>query len=345
MAYPSEAMPDLYSLHRLKLEPSGEPLFAALSAAVPTLTRSKARESIMAGLVTVDGRKVFEPKTELTGAAKVELDLRHGVKTALRARIHDSAVPTTRPFNILYDDADVVVVDKAPGIISAPIGSKGAGEKPERGHLPELIRRAFRKQGREMTYLGVVHRLDKETSGCICFGLTRDAQRMLSAQFAGQAAGRTYRAIVMGQPRQDRDTLRGKLGRGDDGRRSVVEDDEEGKEAVTHFTVLKRFVQGAELEVTLETGRTHQIRVMLSDIGCPVFGDHVYGWKPRKGQVMPTRAPRMMLHAQELTFDHPRTGKRISVKAPIPPEFAEFSQMIDVPPTGLPARPASRRPQ
>ncbi len=324
-------MSDLYQLHRLTVTAPGEALFAALAAQVQGLSRHQAREAIMGGLVKIDGEVVLDVKTPLGAKAKIELDLRHGIKRALRTRIHDLA-PAGKPFTILYEDRQVLVVDKAPGVLSAPSKSRGLGEGPERGHLPELIRRAIRRQQRELDFLGVVHRLDKDTSGCICFGLTRDAQRALSAQFAGQAAGRIYRAITMGQPRRDEDRLEGRLGRGEDGRRAVVEEDEDGKESVTSFRVLRRMVQGAELQVALETGRTHQIRIMLADIACPVYGDRLYGFRPRKGQPLPPKAPRLMLHAEELAFDHPLTGKRITVNAPLPPEFASFATTLDQPP-------------
>ncbi len=340
-------MTDIYTLHHLTLTAPGEHLFAVLSAAVPGLTRIKSREAIMAGLVKVDGRIIREAKTELGDSHKAELDLRHGIKRALHARLGREAEPTGQPFTILYQDRDVIVVDKTAGILSAPTQAKGMGEKPERGHLPELLRRALRKRGSEIDYLGVVHRLDKETSGCIAFALSRDSQRVLHAQFATHTAGRTYRAMVMGQPRRDHDTLRGKLGRGEDGRRAVVEDDEEGKESVTHFSVLNRYAQGAELEVRLETGRTHQIRVTLYDIACPVYGDRVYAFRLRKNQALPPRAPRLMLHAAELSFDHPATGKRITVKAPIPSAFAEFAEVLKEPavaPWERPQAPALDRP-
>jgi 23S rRNA pseudouridine1911/1915/1917 synthase len=222
------------------------------------------------------------------------------------------------------------VVDKQPGILSAPSLQHTKGELPERGHLPELLRRVYRRRGIDLDFLGQVHRLDRETSGCICFARTREAQRMLSSQFAGSAAGRTYRALVMGNPRRDQDSLRGKLGRGVDGRRAVVDDDEDGKESVTNFRVMRRFPRGSELEVSLETGRTHQIRVMLKDIGCPVYGDKVYTFEVRKGEIPPLRAPRLMLHASELSFDHPKTGKRISVQAPIPATFTSFAERLAV---------------
>jgi 23S rRNA pseudouridine1911/1915/1917 synthase len=324
-------MTDLYSLHTFPLTAPGEHLFAALSAAVPGLSRIKAREAIMGGLVKLDGRIIREAKTELGASHQVELDLRHGIKRALHTRLGRETAPVGQPFTILYQDTQVLVVDKTAGIVSAPGQSKGTGEPPERGHLPELIRRALRKRQAEIDYLGVVHRLDKDTSGCIIFALTRDAQRMLHGQFATHTAGRTYRALVMGQPRNDRDTLNSKLGRGEDGRRTVVEDDEEGKDSITHFTVLNRYAQGAELEVVLETGRTHQIRVTLADIACPVYGDNVYAFKPRKNQSFGPRSPRLMLHAEELSFDHPSTGKRISVKAPIPAAFGEFIEQLKVP--------------
>ncbi len=324
-------MSDIYTLHRLTLTAPGAQLFAALSAAVPGLTRSKAREACMAGLVTLDKRIIREAKTELQDRHSCELDLRHGIKRALHARIGGKPIPAEKPFTILYQDADVLVVDKAAGILSAPNPKKGTGEKVERGHLPELVRRALRKQGRELDYMGIVHRLDKDTSGCIVFALTREAQRILQTQFVTHSAGRTYRAMVMGQPRQDADTLHGKLGHREDGRRAVVEDDEEGKEAVTHFKVVKRLVQGADLEVRLETGRTHQIRVMLYDIGCPLYGDTVYAFKPRKNQMPPPRAPRLMLHAAELAFDHPVSGRRVTAVAPLPREFAEFALVLNEP--------------
>lgn len=340
-------MTDIYTLHHLTLTAPGEHLFSALAAAIPGLTRVKAREAIMGGLVKLDGRIIREAKTELGASHKTELDLRHGIKRALHARLGRDAAPTGQPFTILYQDNQVIVVNKTAGVLSAPTKAKGIGEKPERGHLPELLRRALRKRGSEIDYLGVVHRLDKETSGCIVFALTREAQRILHGQFAVHTAGRTYRVMVMGQPRRDVDTIRGKLGRGEDGKRAVVEDDEEGKDSVTHFTVLNRYAQGAELEVRLETGRTHQIRVTLYDIACPVYGDRVYAWKPRKNQALPPRAPRLMLHAAELAFDHPATGKRITVKAPIPTEFAEFAEVIKEPaiaPWERPQAPALDRP-
>jgi 23S rRNA pseudouridine1911/1915/1917 synthase len=324
-------MPELYSLHRLSISAPGEALFAALSTALPGLSRHLARQAVTAGLVKVDGAAVLQPKHLLgEGATRIECDLRHGIKAPLRARIHDAAPPAEKPFTIVYEDHSLVVVNKAVGILSAPQHQAGSMDPPERGHVPELLRRAFRKQGKDMRFIGVVHRLDKETSGCLCFALNREAQRLLAIQFATHAAARTYRCLVTRAPRKDEDTITGVIGRDQDGRRALVDEDEPGKETITHFRVLHRYAIGAELEVRLETGRTHQIRVSLAAIGCPVFGDRVYGLRirPIRDAPPPPKAPRLMLHAHVLALDHPLTGDRIEAVSPIPPAFAEFTKLL-----------------
>jgi 23S rRNA pseudouridine1911/1915/1917 synthase len=328
-------MPELYSLHRLTLAAAEEPLFAALANAIPGLSRHQARLAISAGLVKVGGNTVIEPKHPLGASSRVECDLRHGIKAAFRARIHDHVLPNDKPFTIVYQDLQVVVVDKASGVVSAPTLKPGAG-KPERGHVPELLRRVLRKRGQDPRFIGVVHRLDKETSGCLCFALTKEAQRLLAIQFASHAAGRTYRCFTVRTPKRAEDTIRGAMGRKLDGRRALVGEDDGDKEMVTHFRVLRRFTSadgrdlGAELEVRLETGRTHQIRISLAAIGCPVYGDPVYGFKSRADHrgPPPPKAPRMMLHAHLLAFDHPIGGQRVEVVAPIPQIFDEFARTL-----------------
>jgi RluA family pseudouridine synthase len=327
-------MAELYSLHRLKVTAPDEPLFAALAKAISGLSRHQARMAVTAGLVKVAGETVHEPKLVLgAGETRLECDLRHGVKAAFKARVHEVMPPTEKPFTILYEDHELVVVDKMPGVISAPTHKPGQ-DKPDRGHVPELLRRVFHRQGRDVGFIGVVHRLDKDTSGCLCFALTREAQRLIAAQFSSHAASRTYRCFVARGPRRDQDTISGNLGRGSDGRRAMVEDEEPGKESITRFRVLRRFNRdhrdlGAELEVELETGRTHQIRVSLDAIGCPVYGDRVYGQRLRldRNAAMP-RPPRLMLHAHKLALDHPITGKRLEVVAPLPAAFAEFAKQL-----------------
>ncbi|MCK6487405.1 MAG: RluA family pseudouridine synthase [Planctomycetes bacterium] len=319
----------LYRLHRLTLEAPGQPLFAVLAERLPGLSRHQARRAIMGGLVSLAGVPTHEPKHALPDRIEVEVDLRHGIERSFHAVKHSEPVLTAKPFTFVCEDERFVVVDKAAGVMSiAP--PREVGDPPPRGHLPELVRRALRKRGHECRFLGQVHRLDRETSGCLVMALDREAQRLLSEQFASHAASRVYRALVVGSPRNDAERLVERIGRGEDGRRAMVDEDDAGKEAVTSFKVLRRMRMGAELEVSLETGRTHQIRVALAGIGCPVFGDKVYAERRKRDDLHLARpkAPRLMLHAERLAFDHPSDGRRIEVVAPVPAEFDAFARLL-----------------
>jgi 23S rRNA pseudouridine1911/1915/1917 synthase len=302
-------------LHRLRLAP-GEPLFAALATALPGLSRQQARRAVTGGLCRIDGVPAMMPQQVVETAVTAELDLRQGIRIAWVKARH-GATPVQGPaVSILHIDPFLCVIDKAAGVDSAPV-------EGQRGHAADLLRRTLRAQKREVPFIGQVHRLDKDTSGCLCFAMKHDAQAVLTAQFAGEAAVRTYRCLVSGQPPRDADTITGRQGRARDGRRALV-DDGPGVEAVTKYRVLRRFATGAELEVLLGTGRTHQIRVAMASIGCPVFGDRVYG----KGHPQ-ARAPRLMLHAISLEVDHPRLGSRLRVEAPLPEVFTQFARALE----------------
>jgi 23S rRNA pseudouridine1911/1915/1917 synthase len=296
------------------------PLFAAV-AALAGVSRIQARRAVLAGLVSVGGEPAKEPNA--TPSGELAVDLRQGVRAAWLARKHGDE-PGGRKLAILHRDDALVIVDKAAGVLSAPT-HQGGPEGPERGHVPELLRRILRKQGQESPFIGQVHRLDKDTSGCLCLALTRDAQRILSAQFAGDAAKRVYRCLVAGQPEQDEAEVVGAMDRGRDGRRRFVEGAEDGVRAVTRFKVLRRFQRGCELEVELATGRTHQIRTTLASMACPIWGDRVYNRRRRDGDPV---APRLMLHACRIELDHPADGRRLAVAAPMPEPYLEFSRML-----------------
>lgn len=295
-----------------------ERLFAHLAEAIPGLSRHKARMAVSAGLVRVAGEPCLEPTAAVSRGTAVTCDLRHGIpaKPHLAAdRLADEHHRQHR-VTILHQDDHLVVVDKAPGMLAAP------SQRGERGHVPEHLRRLLRRRGDDAGFIGIVHRIDKETSGCLVFARTAAARSLLAEQFASHAAERTYRALVAGGPRQDEDVLAGRIGRANDGRRAVVDDEETGKSARTRFRVVQRFPAATELELRLETGRTHQVRVHLADIGCPVIGDPVYGLRRASrgrhvGQDLP-KAPRMMLHAASLALDHPADGRRLVVEAPLP---------------------------
>ena len=303
---------EVHRLHELSLAAGTEPLFARLAEAIPGLGRRPARQAILAGLVTVSGAILREPNAVLEAKAKVRVDLRSGVKAVQKAQRQGAAGVVRQPFTVLHEDPQLIVIDKAAGILSAPT----RGDE-ERDHVVKHLRAFVRKQGRA-GFVGLVHRLDAETSGCLCFALTRDAQGLLTAQFAGGAATRTYRCLVHGAPKGREGTCRSRIGRGVGGLRASVEHSD-GKESVTHWKVLRRFAKGSELEVRLETGRTHQIRIHLDELGCPVLGDPVYGRGLLRHAI---KAPRLMLHAVELSLDHPRDGKRL------PKEWAEVEKAL-----------------
>ena len=313
-------MSDPYRLHtlRLTLPEEPQPFHAVLAEHIPGLARNKVRQAISLGLVTVDGTRWMRPTAPVpAGEHDVVVDLRQGLRKPqkLAAAGRD---PIAHPFTILHEDDHLVVVDKASGILSAP------SDADDHGHVPELLRAYWRKQGKKVPYIGVVHRIDQATSGCLCFCLDRKVQPIIAQQFSEHIAERRYRCIVQGNPRQDKDTLKGKLGRDVRGRRSVVKGGAPGKSAITHFEVVNRYANAAELSVQLETGRTHQIRVHLSSIGCAIAGDPVYGLHHRSGLV----APRLMLHAHELLLDHPITGERLRVEAPLPPAYLDYQKML-----------------
>ncbi len=324
-------MPAESILHQLVLDDAGQPLFAAIAAAIPGMSRHQARMAVMGGLVRVEGTVIGRPTEILAGRTKVEVDLRHGVRRPFVARRHHQPGPQERPFTILHQDHQLVVVDKAAGILSAP-SSKG-----ERGHIPELLRRALKRTEEAARFLGVVHRLDKDTSGCLVVALSRTSQSELASQFASHTAHRIYRCLVLGAPRKDEDTLEGSIAHGRYGRRVLLRGDEKeekpGKEAVTRFRVLTRGARVCELEVELETGRTHQIRVSLAAIGCPVMGDRVYGFRePDRRTVGATPLPtpaRLMLHAWRLQFDHPASRERLTLTAPLPEAFAHYLKLAN----------------
>lgn len=212
---------------------------------------------------------------------------------------------------ILYDDADIVVVVKPTGV---PVHPSPGHEK---GALTDALVRLFpemRTVG-SVERPGVVHRLDVETSGVMVFAKTQRAYLSLRRAFEShQDVRKTYLAVVHGSPKKKKGTIDTLLGkRADKKRMKVVEPGCEGLRAITHWEVLGHHNGVALVEFTIETGRTHQIRVHAAHLGCPILGDRLYG--------IADRVPRMLLHAVQLEFTHPITGKRLKFAAEPPAEI------------------------
>jgi 23S rRNA pseudouridine1911/1915/1917 synthase len=286
----------------------------ALIARHPGLSRRKAREAIEKGQVTVDGRMVRQPGTLLAEAgAAVDFDPNRKALPRVRA-----AIP------LLYEDDSVLVVDKPAGLLSVPTGPGADQEETALRHVREYVSRLTPKR----PYVGLVHRIDRDTSGALAFAKTPESRQALIGLFSRHALERRYAALVSGSPSADAGVVDAPIKDAyEGGRRAVAKGDEPSAPARTRWRVVERFAQAALLEVALETGRQHQVRIHLAHIGLPVLGDSRYGRDEpgrKPGRAIPRpRLRRQMLHAQRLAFVHPLTGAKIDVLSPLPEDFVD----------------------
>jgi 23S rRNA pseudouridine1911/1915/1917 synthase len=272
------------------------------------LSRSRVAALIRDGAVLVDGR-VVKPSHVLSGGEAVTV-------TVPEARPVE-ALPQDLPLTFLHEDDDLAVVNKASGMVVHP----GAGH--EDGTLVNALLHRFGPLstiGGEQRP-GIVHRLDKETSGCLVVARNDATHAALSAQFAGRETEKIYYAVVQGVPSPRTGRVENFMARNPGNRlQMAVVPAAQGKHAVTDYAVEHHGAQWALVRCTLHTGRTHQIRVHLKSLGHPLLGDEVYA-KPAR---QPVRVPRLMLHAWRLGFTHPRTGQRLTFTAALPEEFRDF---------------------
>jgi 23S rRNA pseudouridine1911/1915/1917 synthase len=279
-------------------------LDVALVRRHPELSRRKAQEAIEKGHVLVGGVVVREAGTRVAADAEVVLD---------RNR---RALPRTRlSLPLLYADETVVVVDKPAGLLSVPTAPDATGEDTALARVLDYARHRDPRRG----YARAVHRLDRDTSGALAVALAPSAWRGLRALFAEHRIERRYAALVAGRPEHDRGVVDLPIHEGyEGGRRRIARPGEPQRAALTRYAVVERFQGAALLEVTLETGRQHQIRLHLAHMRLPVLGDPVYGDAARRTSV---RVPRQMLHARSLAFTHPLTDVAVRAESPLPPDF------------------------
>jgi len=279
-------------------------LDVALVKAHPGLSRRKAREVIEKGQVTVDGATVVEAGESVAEGSRLAWDPNRPARR--RAR---SSVP------ILYADEDVLVVDKPAGLLSVPSSPEARNEDTALARVQDYVRHLRPRR----PYVGLVHRLDRDTSGALAFALSPEARDGLRALFRAHRIERRYAALVAGSPRGERGEIDLALRESyEGGRRGVARPGQAARPALTRWRVVERFPRAALLEVELQTGRQHQIRVHLAQVGLPVLGDTVYG----REAPSPVPARRQMLHARTLAFAHPKTGRLVSVESALPPDFA-----------------------
>ena len=240
----------------------------------------------------------------------------------MRPAARRPAPPPTPGFALVHEDPHLVVIEKPAGVSSVPFERKDAGT------ALDLVREAWRRQGRRATVtpLYTVHRIDKETSGLLCFAKTRAGERGLHHIFQQHLAERSYLAVAHGQVDAGRIESqlirdRGDGLRGSTGARGRARGPEAGQRAVTHVEVLERLPRATLCRVRLETGRTHQIRIHLAERGHPLVGETVYIRDLLRAGAEPLPAERLLLHAHTLGFDHPVTGERLSWQADPPEDF------------------------
>ncbi|MBO5516306.1 MAG: RluA family pseudouridine synthase [Schwartzia sp.] len=267
------------------------------------LSRSRIQKLITDGNVTVDG-KPAKASLRLAAGAVVAVELPEPEATDI--------APENIPLDILYEDEDVIVVNKARGMVVHPAAGVSSGTLVNAllAHCKDLsgINGALRP--------GIVHRLDKDTSGVMIAAKNDTAHRSLAEQIQEKTAKRVYWAILTGNIREEEGVIHGAIGRNPKDRQKMTVVRENGKDATTNFRVLERFGAYTLAECRLMTGRTHQIRVHMAYIGHPVLGDPKYGAKK-----CPFSIEGQALHSKTLMFTHPRTGEKMEFEAPLPEDM------------------------
>ena len=297
-------------LLRASEESKNQRLDAFLASSLDGLTRSQATRLIESGEIAVNGRAVSK-SYKLAGGEDIAVTLPEPEPV--------EAVPQDIPLDVVYEDADVIVVNKPSGMVVHP-----APGHPDGTLVNALLYHCAGTLSGIGGALrpGIVHRIDRDTSGLIIAAKNDVAHQYLSAQLADHTLARTYECIVVGKLREDRGTVDAPIARHptDRKRMAVVAG---GREAVTHWEVIARYPGYTHVRCRLETGRTHQIRVHMAYIGHPILGDTVYGAKKEvpglTGQC---------LHAVGLRFLHPRTHEVVELSCPLPDEFTRMLQKI-----------------
>jgi 23S rRNA pseudouridine1911/1915/1917 synthase len=303
-----------------------------LVAQLPDVSRARMQELIAQKKVLVDG-KPAKPSLKLKGGERIQV-LGPAERPPLRALAEDI------PLDIVYEDADLAVINKPAGMM-VHAGAGATDDARNRGTLVNALLYRFGKlsgTGGEVRP-GIVHRLDRNTSGLIMVAKHDLAHRKLAEQFAARRVHKAYLALVHGWPEQERGTIASAISRDAQRRTRMTTRRGGGREAVSHYRVREKFASAygrfALLEVTIETGRTHQIRVHLSSLGHAVVGDTLYGAprqiRAQRGSLPALSLPRNFLHAAAIQLEQPLTGKPLVLETPLPPELEAFLKALREP--------------
>ncbi len=297
-------------LYTINKELAGNRIDKVLPTLDENLTRVMAQKLIEQENVKVNGKSV-KTSYKLNENDKVEVEIPKVKEISIKAQ--DISV------EVLYEDNDIIVVNKPKGLVVHPANGNPDGTLVNA--LMKICKGTLSGIGGEIRP-GIVHRLDKDTSGVLIVAKNDKAHLALCEQIKNREVKKTYLALTRGIIKENEATINMPIGRSTTDRKkmAVVKT---GKEAITHFKVLERFKENTLLEINLETGRTHQIRVHLSQIGYPIVGDMVYSNGKNKFGVQG-----QMLHAWKIKFMHPITGKEMEIEAPLPPYFEDVLEKL-----------------
>jgi 23S rRNA pseudouridine1911/1915/1917 synthase len=319
-----EAFPILISV---AVEDAGKRLDQFLTVQLEAVSRARVQEMIAEGLVLVND-----------APAKASLKLRGGERLSVLGKAQRAplkAIAEEIPLDIVYEDDDLAVINKPAGMM-VHAGAGASDDARNRGTLVNALLHhlaSLSGVGGELRP-GIVHRLDKETSGLIVVAKNDESHRKLSGQFAAREVKKKYIALVHGWVKKDSGTINQSISRDPVRRMRMTTRLEGGRTAVTHYRAARRldtkFGKFTLLEVKIDTGRTHQIRVHVAGMGHPVVGDTVYGApKQARGKNAVIGLGRNFLHSAELEFRHPRSGELVSLKSELPGELLEFLRKIE----------------
>ncbi len=291
---------------------SGERLDAFLARCADGLSRSAAQKLIEEGQVLRNGRP---------GKKNDKLNMGDTVEYTIPEPKEVDIKPTEMALDIVYEDEDVIVINKPKGLVVHPAA----------GHQDDtLVNGLLYAMGDDLSGIngelrpGIVHRIDKDTSGLLAVAKNDFAHNMLASQLKDHTMHRVYELIVCGSFREDSGTVDAPIGRHPSDRKKMCVTERNSKHAVTHWEVVRRYRGYTHVRCRLETGRTHQIRVHMAHIGHPILGDIVYGHKkPELGQ------DSQVLHAGTLCFQHPRDGRPVMVFAPLPEYFQKVIEKLE----------------
>lgn len=294
-------------------EENGKRLDVYIAGKDEEITRSSAQRQIEQGSVVVNDKVITKVSYKVTEGDDIKIEEQEPVEIELKAQ--------NIPIDVVYEDKDIIVVNKPKGMVVHPANGNPDGTLVNA--IMAICKDSLSGIGGEIRP-GIVHRLDKDTSGLLIVAKNDMAHVNMSEQIKRHEVKKTYIALVRGIVKENEATIDMPIGRSNSDRKKMAVT-KNGKNAVTHIKVLKRYDKYTLLEINIETGRTHQIRVHLAHIGYPVIGDYIYSNGKNEFGIVG-----QCLHAKSLEFKHPITGKDMKLEAPLPEYFEKVLQELDI---------------